>query len=181
MEQPAAARRDRRSWLALAVTAVIVTAVVFALTRLITPSRPATEYRAAAVDVVASVDQAGAAWDVGLESGGHVTLTASVHDVLRPVSGAPLSPGIGDLMLTDSLTAPSWVAFSSGGGGAAGAACYPINQEAVVDGDRILFRSGLSVPVGSWRREQTPSPGVTMAGACLDRQGSAVERILGPA
>src|SRR6478752_5875987 len=150
MEQPAATRRDRRPWLALAVTAGIVTVMVFVLARIVTPSRPAIEYRAAAVDVVASVDQMGAAWEVGLESGGHVTLTASVRDVLRPVSGAPLSPQIGDLMLTDSLSSPSWVAFSSGGGAAAGAACYPINQEGFVDSDRILFRSGLSVPVGRW-------------------------------
>jgi len=181
MEQPAAAGRDRRPWLALAVTAVILIVIVLAFARLVTPSRPAIEYRPAAVDVVASVDQMGAAWDVGLESGAHAILAGSVADVLRPVSGAPLSPRIGDLMLTDSVTSPSWVAFSSGGGDAAGAACYPINQEAVVDDDRILFRSGLSVPVGSWRREPTPSAGVTIAGACLDRHGSAVERILGPA
>ncbi len=181
MERPAAARRDRRRWLALAVTAVIVTVMVFVLARLVTPSRPDIEYRAAAVDVVASVEQIGAAWDVGLESGAHAVLTSSVADVLRPVSGSPPSPRVGDLMLTDSVTSPSWVAFSSGGGGAAGVACYPINQEGVVDGDRILFRSGLSVPVGAWRREPAPSPGVTIAGACLDREGSAVERILGPA
>jgi len=181
MEEPAAAGRDHRPWLALAVSAVIVAVMLVVLVRISAPSRPGIEYRPAAVDLVASIEQAGAGWDVGLESGPHATLTDSVADVLRPVSGAPLSPRIGDLMLTDSLTAPSWVAFSNGGGGAAGTACYPINQEAVVDGDRILFRSGLSVPLGSWRREPTPSPGVTIAGACLDRQGRAVDRILGPA
>jgi hypothetical protein len=181
MDQPAATGRDRRPWLALALTAVIVAATVFVLLQVMAPSRSTVEYRPSTVDVVVPIDQMGAAWDVGLESGAHATLTGSVRDVLRPVSGAPLSPRIGDLMLTDSVTSPSWVAFSSGGGGAARAACYPINQEAVVDGDRILFRSRLSVPVGSWRREPTPSHGVTIAGACLDRQGNAVERILGPA
>jgi hypothetical protein len=181
MEQPAAAGRGRHPWRALAVAAVIVAVTLVVLVRISAPARPSNEYRPAAVDLVASIGQAGASWDVGLESGAHASLTASVRDILRPVSGAPLSPRIGDLMLTDSVTSPSWVAFSSGGGGAAGTACYAINQEAVIDGDRILFRSGLSVPVGSWRREPMPSPGVTIAGACLDRQGNAVERILGPA
>jgi hypothetical protein len=156
MGQPPAAGRNRHPWRALALAAVLVVGSAIVLVRAGGSSHPSIEYRPSIVDLVASIEQAGAAWDV-------------------------LSPRVGDLMLADSWASPSWVAFSSGGGGAAGEECYPINEGAVAEGGRIVFRSGLSVPIGSWRREPLPSPGVELAGACLDRRGSAVERILGPA
>jgi hypothetical protein len=163
---------------------VVVTAIVVALVAVVVwmnvPRPPSAEYRPAVADVVVSVNQQGAGWDVGLESASRLALTASVRDLLRPVSGAPLSPGVGDLMLTDSLSSPSWVAFSSGGGDLPGDMCFAIHEQAFVVGDRLVFRSGLSVPFGSWRRDPPPSPNeILAAGACLDRQGRAVERLLG--
>ena len=105
-----------------------------------------------------------------------MALTAAVRDVLRPVSGAPLSPRIGDLMLADLSTAPTWVAFSIGGGGAAGKECYPINEGAVADGGRLVFRSGLSVAIGAWRREPLPSQGLELGrrlpGSSWQRRGA---------
>lgn len=172
--------RPRRVWLDVVVVAAAVVALVAVVAWVNVPRPPSDEYRPTAVDVVISVEQVAEAWDVGLESGTRLLLTASVRDLLRPVSGPPLSPRVGDLMLTDSLSSPSWVAFSSGGSGVPGDGCYAINEQAFVVGDRLVFRSGLSVPFGTWRREPLPSPNeVLAAGACLDRQGRAVERLLG--
>ena len=178
---PPADRRDRRP-LALAILAVGVVAVfvVAGAVSMLTAAQatPPPELRPRVADVVASVDQVGAAWDVGLASGRHVTLDSSVHDVFRPVSGAPMSPPLGALMLADALP-PTWVAFSLGGSGQAADECFEIHQPAIVRADRLLFTSGLSVPIGTWRREPQPSPGATLAGACLDRSGKAVDSILG--
>jgi hypothetical protein len=180
MQTPDALDRPRRVWLGLVVVAAVVVALVAVVAWMNGPRSPSVEYRPAVVDVVASFEQQGAGWDVGLESGARVVLTASVRDLLRPVSGAPLSPGVGDLMLTDSASSPSWVAFSSGGGDLPGDRCFAIHEQAFVVGDHLVFRSGLSVPVGSWRRDPPPSPNEILgAGACLDRQGRAVERLLG--
>ena len=177
---PEALDRPRRTRLALVVVAAAIVVPVAVVVWMSMPRPPSVEYRPAAVDVVASVEQAGSAWDVGLESGAPFILTASVRDLLRPVSGAPLSPRVGDLVLTDSLSSPTWVAFSEGGSGVPGEPCFAIREEAFVAGDRIVFRSGLSVPIGSWRRDPPPTPNeVINAGACLDRQGNAVERLLG--
>jgi len=180
MGTPDSLDRPRRVWLDLVVVAVAVVVLVAVVAWMNVPRPPSVEYRPAAVDVVVSVEQRGAAWNVGLESGTRFDLTASVRDLLRPVSGAPLSPGVGDLMLTDSLSSPSWVASSSGGSDLPGEGCYAIHEQAFVVGDRLVFRSGLSVPFGTWRRDQPPSPNeILAAGACLDRQGRAVERLLG--
>ena len=158
----------------------LVAAVILLTVMLVTrPWRPSAEYRPAAVDVVATITQVGSAWDLGLESGGHVLFTRSVRDLLRP--GGNLSPVVGDLMLADSLSTTTWVAFSSGGDDTPGTGCFPIYQEAHVVDDRLVFSSGLSVPIGAWRREPSPSQDVTFAGACLDREGRAVTWTLGPA
>src|SRR6185436_146913 len=164
-------------WPGLVVVAAIVVALVAVVGWMNVPRPPAVEYRPALVDLVVSVEQQGAAWDVGLESDTRLVLTASVRDLLRPVSGAPLSPRVGDMMLTDSLSSPSWVAFSSGGSGRPGGEkCFAIHEQAFVVLDRLVFRSGLSVPFGSWRDDTPPSPDeILAAGACLDRQGRAVE------
>ena len=177
---PDALDRPRRAWLYLVVVAAAIVVPVAVVIWMSMPRPPSVEYRPSAVDVVVSFEQAGAAWNVGLESGTRFLLTDSVRDLLRPVSGAPLSPRVGDLVMTDSLSSPTWVAFSEGGSGVPGEPCFAIHEEAFVAGDRIVFRSGLSVPIGSWRRDPPPSPNETItAGACLDRQGDAVERLLG--
>jgi hypothetical protein len=170
----------RRSWSGLALAAAIgVVLLVAGLAWTSGPRPPGVEYRPAAVDLVTSFENGEGGWVVALESGALVKLTASVRDLLRPVHGAPLSPSVGDLLLTDSLESPTWVAFTSGGGGAPGKECYPIQAEAYVFADRLVFRSGLSVSFGPWRREPLPPPATTLPGACLDRQGKAVERLLG--
>jgi hypothetical protein len=180
MGTPDTLGRPLRVVLGLVVVGAGVVALVAAVAWLIVPRPPSVEYRPAVVDVVASFEQQGTGWDVGLESAARVVLTASVRDLLRPISGAPLSPRVGDLMLTDSLSSPSWVAFSSGGGDLPGDSCFAIHQQAFVVGDRLVFRSGLSVPIGPWRRDPPPSANeILTAGACLDRQGRAVERLHG--
>jgi len=180
MGTPDALDRPRHVWLDLVVAAAVVVALVAVLAWMNVPRPPSVEYRPAAVDVVVSFENGADGWDVILESGTRFVLTASVRDLLRPVSGAPLSPRVGDLMLTDSPSSPSWVAFSNGGSGLPGKGCYAINEQAFVVGDRLVFHSGLSVPFGTWRREPLPSPNdILAAGACLDRQGRAVERLLG--
>jgi hypothetical protein len=175
----ATARRNipRVALLGVAAAAVVAAVAVALITA--GPSPAPREYRPGYVDLVASVEQAGAAWEVQLESGRRVTVDASVRDVLRPVS-PPLSPSVGDLMLADALP-PAWVAFSLGGGGPPGDECYEIHQPAVVRGDRLVFTSGLSLPIGVWRRGPVPSPGASFGGACLDREGNAVDEVLAPA
>ena len=176
-------RRDgsRLPVLAILVVGVVAVIVVAGTVSLLTFDRgsAAPELRSRVADAVVSVEQAGAAWDVGLESGHHVTLDSSVRDVFRPVSGPPLSPSVGDLMLADSLP-PTWVAFSLGGGGQPGSECFEIHERAVVDGNRLVFTAGLSVPIGTWRRGAAPAQGASLGGACLDRQGRAVDVLLAP-
>jgi len=180
MAPAAALNGPNRVRVVLAAVVAVIVAFVAVVMWMNAPRPPSVEYRPAVVDVVVSVEQLGAGWDVGLESASRLDLTSSVRDLIRPVSGPPLSPRLGDLMLTDSLSRPSWVAFSSGGSGLPGEGCFAIHEQAFVVGDRIVFRSGLSVPIGSWRRDPPPSPNEVLAdGACLDRQGRAVERLLG--
>ena len=138
-------------------------------------SGPRAEYRPVVADVVASVKQAGAAWDVKLRTGRHVLLTAAVDDIRRPGSGGPRSPTVGELLLTDSLARPSWVAISLGGGGDPGEERYEIPERATVTGGRMVFQSGLSFEIGEWRDGPTPAEGSRFASVYLDAAGRAVD------
>ena len=143
------------------------------------PSVPAETFEPAAADVVASVAQVDAGWDLGLRGGGRFLLTDAVRDLLRPSPGGAFSPRVGDLLLTDSLSTPSWVAFSAGGGGPPGRECFQVQDRGTVSGDRVVLESGLSVPIGNWRDDPPPQEGATFAGICLDASGRAVEALLG--
>jgi hypothetical protein len=82
--------RSRRPWRWIVVAALVVAVTVPIVMLVNRPWRPSAEYRPGAVDVVTSITQVGAAWDLGLESGAHVLFTASIRDLLRP--GGNLSP-----------------------------------------------------------------------------------------
>src|SRR3954453_9246746 len=112
----AGTNHGRSYWSRLAVAAVIGVVLVAGIAWSSGPRPPAVEYRPAAVDLVTSFEEGQGGWVVHLESGAFVKLTAPVRDLLRPVQSALLSPRVGDLLLTDSLVSPTWVAFTTGGG-----------------------------------------------------------------
>ena len=181
--RPADAPTGRRALVATAVSAALL---VGALYWSLTPHRPSTEYRPSVAGVVVSATFAVDAFDVVLDSGTHVAIHE--HDAEITVHGLVASQGqpiTGDLLLADPAAAKPWFVDVRRGFGSVDGPCFQVSQTAFITGDRVVFGSGLSVPLGSWKendprfRERliTPAPDRVIdanGGVCLDAAGRAI-------
>jgi hypothetical protein len=172
---------------ALVTIAILAALLVGALYWSLTPHRPSTEYRPSVVGVVVSATFAVDAYDTVMESGAHVLIHARdselmAHGLVAGQGGAPIA---GALLLADPAATEPWFVVVSRGFGSVDGACYQVWQTAFITGDRVVFESGLSVPLGSWKEYDrefpdqpvTPAPDRVIGangGVCLDAAGRAI-------
>lgn len=178
---------DADSRRTLVVVAILGVLLVGGLSWSLMPHRPSTEYRPTVAGVVVSASFAVDAYDTILDSGAHVAIDPRdaqllVHGLVTGQGGAPVA---GDLLLADPAAMEPWFAVVTRGFGSVDGPCYQVSQTAFITGDRVVFGSGLSVPLGAWmefdhelvNQRITPAPDRVIdanGGVCLDAAGRAI-------